>query len=291
MFEVEVRPLVSMAEIKQVESVQRITWSADDLELIPVHLLHALQHNGAALLGAFDGDKLVGFALAILATVDTPERVDQIAAARLKMYSVIAGVLPEYQSHGVGFLLKMAQRDFANHIGVRLITWTYDPLESRNGRFNIGKLGAVCQTYRRDFHGQMGGINAGLATDRFEVEWWVTSNRVETRATRPWRPLTLDSLLGGGAVLVNEALIGANQWPVPPANYVSRPGNLILVEIPADFQGIKKADPDLARRWREHTRDVFEGLFASGFIVTDFVSHTDAGGQRRSYYLLAYQNS
>lgn len=289
--EIIVRPLETMAEIAAAEEVQRITWGMPDLEIIPAHALHAMQHSGAALLGAFDGERVVGFAFGVLGTEDIPGRIDQVAAARLKMYSVIAGVLPEYQHRNVGFRLKMAQRDFCLRIGVRLVTWTYDPLESPNARFNIGKLGAVCHRYLRHFHGDMSGLNHGLQTDRFEVEWWVTSHRVQARATRKWRPLRLDALLAGGALLVNEASFNAAGLPVPPANYVSRPSNLMLVEIPASFQTIKRQDFALAQRWRAHTRDIFEGMFDSGFLVTDFVAHNDEDGRQRSYYFLTHQDS
>jgi predicted GNAT superfamily acetyltransferase len=291
MTEIVVRSLETMAEIAAAEEVQRLTWTMGDLEIIPAHALHAMQHSGAALIGAFDGERLVGFVFGILGTEENPNRIDQVAAARLKMYSVIAGVLPEYQKSHIGYRLKMAQRDFALRIGVRLITWTYDPLESLNGRFNIGKLGAVCHRYLRHFHGNMSGINNGLQTDRFEVEWWVTNNRVAARAAGKWRPLRLEALLAGGALLVNEATIGEDGLPVPPLNYVSQPSNLMLVEIPTNFQAVKRADFDLAQRWRLHTRDVFEKLFDSGFIVTDFVPHEDELGRPRSYYLLTYQDS
>jgi predicted GNAT superfamily acetyltransferase len=280
-----------MAEIAAAEEVQRLTWTMPDREIIPAHALHAMQHSGAALLGAFDGDRLVGFVFGILGTVDDPQRVDQVAAARLKMYSVIAGVLPDYQQHDVGYRLKMAQRDFALRVGVRLITWTYDPLESLNGRFNIGKLGAVCRRYLRHFHGDMSGINNGLQTDRFEVEWWVTNNRVAARAAQRWRPLRLGALLAGGAHLVNEAAYDDAGLIAPPAAAANRPGNLMLVEIPSNFQAIKRADFALANRWRMHTREVFEGLFDAGYIVTDFVPHQDEHDRPRSYYLLTYQDS
>ncbi len=275
-----------------VEEIQLLIWGKDEREIMPGHLLHALQHNGAALLGAYDGFKLVGFTLAVLATVEELNvRIDQVAAARLKMYSVIAGVLPEYRDADVGYRLKLAQRDFAMRIGVRLITWTYDPLESRNGRFNIGKLGAVCHRYHRNFHGDLVGINAGLATDRFEVEWWVTSNRVKGRVAKKRRPLSLQSLLDGGAILVNEAVFNAAGLPVPPPNYVSRPGNLMLMEIPADFQAIKQDDFPLALRWREHSQLLFEELFHSGFVATDFAYTIDKDGHQRSFYLFTHQDS
>ena len=92
--DIVVRSLATMDEYIAVEEIQRTTWSMTDLEIIPAHALHATQHSGAALLGAFDGDRLVGFTYGILATQDIPGRLDEVAAARLKMYSVIAGVLP-----------------------------------------------------------------------------------------------------------------------------------------------------------------------------------------------------
>ncbi len=291
MSDIIIRDLETHEECAAAEELQRTTWGMPDLEIIPGHALHAMQHSGAALLGAFDGPRLVGFTFGVLSTQATPNRIDQVAAARLKMYSVIAGVLPEYQHHNVGYRLKMAQRDFCLRIGVRLITWTYDPLESRNGRFNIGKLGAVCHNYLRHFHGDMSGLNAGLQTDRFEVEWWVTSHRAEARATRPWRPLRREMLLAGGSLLVNEATFDAAGLPVPPPSVISQPSNLVLVEVPTHFQDIKRRDFELARRWRAHTRDLFESLFAAGFLVTDFVTHEDKDAHTRSYYLLTHGDS
>lgn len=285
--EIKVRPLTTPAEMAEVEELQKIVWNIGDLEVTPVHVLHAIHHNGGMLYGAFDGDKLVGFVLGIIGTVPGGGRKDQVAAARLKLYSVEAGVLPEYQSLGVGYQLKLAQRDFALNIGLRLITWTYDPLESRNGRFNIGKLGAVCHTYYRNFHGELSGINAGLPTDRFEVEWWITNNRVEARVVKGKRPLSLDIFLQSGALLLNEPTVNDAGLPVPPPYPLAPAANLVLVEIPADFQAIKRQDFDLGLAWREHTRHLFEELFHENYTVTDFVYEGGKGnGRARSFYLL-----
>ena len=291
MSEIVIRALETVEEIAQAERIQRVAWTMSDLDIIPTHALHAMEHNGAVLRGAFEDDKVIGFVFGVLGMEENPNRLDQVAAARLKMYSVIAGVLPEYQQHDIGYRLKMAQRDFALRIGIRLITWTYDPLESLNARFNIGKLGAVCRHYLPNFHGDMTGINTGLPTDRFSVEWWVTQNRVAARTERKWRPLQLDALLAGGALLVNATTPNEAGLPVPPVDYVSRPGNMMLVEIPANFQSLKRTDMPLAQRWRMHTREVFENLFGSGFIVTDFVTHEDERGNPHSYYLLTHQDS
>ena len=274
MSEISIRPLTTRAEIRATEEIQRQVWDCDDLEILPAHLGIALQHNGAVLLGAFDDDELVGFCMGVLGTVYTPERIDQVAAARLKMYSVITGVLPAYQDRGLGYQLKLAQREFALRIGVRLITWTYDFLESRNAYLNIAKLGAVCRHFLPNFYGELDGLNAGLSTDRFEVEWWVTGNRVVGRVEKGRRPLSLSALIGGGAVLVNEVTFNQAGLPVPPLNFVSRPSNLQLMEIPSDFQAIKEQDYDLAKRWREHGRTLFEELFPQWFSLSPILSFT-----------------
>lgn len=264
----------------------------DDLEVIPSRFMHALQHNGASLLGAYDGDRMIGFVFGLLGTVeDLDHRIDQVAAARLQMYSAIMGVLPGYQNRGVGYRLKLAQREFALRIGVRLITWTYDPLESLNGFFNVGKLGVVCHRYLRDFHGPMGGINLGLPTDRFHIDWWVTSNRVQMRLSGRRGPLGLTALQQGGALLVNEAARNATGLPVPPDQFSESQARILLVEIPDNFQLIKQQDMALALAWRMHGRQLLEHYFDNHYLVTDFVRHQEPGGSFRSYYVLSHADS
>jgi predicted GNAT superfamily acetyltransferase len=283
-----------MDDVEQVEVIQRQAWGMADLEIMPARMMNALRHNGAALLGAFDGDRVVGFVFGVLGTVEgLDHRVDQVAAARLQMYSVIMGVLPEYQEQGVGYQLKMAQREFALRIGVRLLTWTYDPLESRNAWLNIAKLGAVCQRYVRNFHGDMGGINAGLPTDRFHLDWWITSNRVISRTGAYARgSLDLSAFVGGGAVVANPVTDYDDGLPVPAASLVESKANVLLVEIPPDFQAVKRREFELAKAWRWHGRQVFERLFGAGYMVTDFVFQRGQAAQPgRSYYVLTHQSA
>jgi predicted GNAT superfamily acetyltransferase len=289
---IEIRTIESTEDARKLEEIQRRAWDMPDIEIIPGRTMHAIQFNGGLLLGAYDGSELVGFVFGVLGTVrGLHNRIDQVAAARLQLYSTIMGVLPQYHNQGVAYQLKVAQREFALRLGVRLVTWTYDPLESRNGWLNIGKLGAVSQQYLRDFHGELGGINAGLSTDRFYVEWWVTGNRVRGRVGRDRRPLSFDQLIAGQAVLINEADFNEDGLPVPPASFVESDTNLVLVEIPTHVQTIKERDMDLAQLWRAHTRELFEHYFAHKFVVTDFALREDEPGRQRSYYVLTYQYS
>jgi predicted GNAT superfamily acetyltransferase len=58
------------------------------------------------------------------------------------------------------------------------------------------------------------------------------------------------------------------------------------VEIPGNFLALKDADLTLARDWRFYGREIFEMVFADGYLVTDFVH--DAG---RSFYVLTHGDS
>ena len=196
------------------------------------------------------------------------------------------GVLEGWRGQGVGYRLKLAQREHALAQELELVTWTYDPLESLNAALNIGKLGVVCRTYFRDLYGEMeDGLNVGLSTDRFQVEWWIASQRVVHRlASGGYRP-SLDAALESGAQLLNPATAGSDGLVQPSSAPLKPTADVVLVEIPAHVQAIKAADIELARQWRAQTRELFEGCFAAGYTVTEFISqvHDDL---RRSYYVL-----
>ena len=208
------------------------------------------------------------------------------AAQQLKHCSHMMGVLEEWRGRGVGYRLKLAQREHALSQGLELATWTYDPLESLNAALNIGKLGVVCNTYFRDLYGEMeDGLNVGLSTDRFQVEWWIASQRVTHRLASGGPRLSLDAALESGAQLLNPATVGPDGLVRPSSVPFEPTADAVLVEIPAHLQAIKASDMELARQWRAQTRDLFERCFAAGYTVTEFISQV-RDGVRRSYYVL-----
>lgn len=281
-----IRQVTSIEGAVQIENVQKLAWGMTDMEVIPSRFMHALEHNGACLLGAYVGEQVVGFSFGLLGFSTTISSDVAEKAGPLHIYSAISGIIPDYQVSGVGYQLKMAQRDFALKNGIRLITWTYDPLESRNGYFNVNKLGVVCGRYLRNFHGPMGGINAGLNTDRFYVEWWLDSDHVaELASGRPFSA-TRESLLEAGAVIINDAPGNEDNLPLPAAELIRSQVPILLAEIPADFQRLKRLNMGLAIAWRDHTRQLFEYYFESGYQVSGFIRHIDDDHFKRSYYLL-----
>ena len=67
------------------------------------------------------------------------------------------GIHPDYQSMGIGKKLKEEQRKFAKEMGYDLITWTFDPLESRNAYLNVSKLYGICRYIFRKLLWRNGG--------------------------------------------------------------------------------------------------------------------------------------
>lgn len=280
---IKVRVLSTADEMRAAEELQTLVWQVD---IIPGHLALALSHNGGFVAGAFDGDLLVGFVLGFIGTdINSPGRV---AMARLTHYSHELAVHPDYRNRGIGYALKLAQREFVMEQGIRLISWTYDPLMSVNAQLNIRRLGAICSTYIKDAYGELrDGLNVDDQSDRFHVDWWVTSKRVETRLKKQRKLLDLAHFLSAGAKKVNPTRLDANGLLLPSEEIYHPEGTFALVEIPPNYQKIKTLDSGLARAWRAQTREIFLDTFKRGYLVTDFI-YLREERYPRSYYLLSY---
>ncbi len=286
-----VRVLETPEEMQLVEELQRAVWPGSETDIVPLHLLVTEASNGGLVLGAFDDEQIVGFVHGFPGILKTD------AGIQVKHCSHQLGVHPDYRNRGVGFSLKRAQWQIVRHQGLDLITWTYDPLESRNAHLNIHKLGAVAHLYKRAVYGSMrDALNSGLSSDRLQVELWVNSARVRKRlGAAPRRQLDISQYFSAGAKLLNPTEVEAQGHPVPPELEEPLPFEdtgshpFLLMEIPAFFQQLKLSDQELAGKWRVQTRDLFENLFKAGYMVTDF-AHTP-GEHPRSFYVLSYGGS
>ncbi len=276
---VSITALHSLDAFRACEDLQYAVWRLDDREIVPDHIFLTSVRYGGLVLGAFAPEgTMVGMLFGFPGTGDAAHGVDHLHCSH------IMGVLPRWQGKGVGYQLKCAQRAWALRQGLRLVVWTYDPLESRNAALNIAKLGAICRRYVRNLYGAMrDALNAGLPSDRFEVEWWIDSDAVQRRLS--------EGKLAAAEVMnarrANSVHWRADGLPVPEAEGIAWGGAPALLEIPADFQRIRRSDPALARTWRLHFRTQCEAAFAAGYTVIDFTSWVDEDGVRRSFYRLA----
>ena len=268
-------------EMHLVEDLQRMVWPDSETDIVPLHMLITAVHNGGFVLGAFAEEKMIGFVFGFPGIEKTPD------GPRPKHCSHMMGVHPDYRDTGAGFALKRAQWQMVRRQGLDHITWTYDPLLSRNAYLNIAKLGAVSTTYRRSEYGEMrDGLNAGLPSDRFQVDWWINTRRVETRLGRHPRPtLKLDHVTRSGLRPFYSALSLTDSLPRPPEHVPAFEDLLLFAEIPVDFFALKLKDFALARDWRFFTRELFETAFAKNYIITDFVFDKNEGNPRGLYVL------
>lgn len=277
-----IKVLESPEAMASVESLQRLVWPGSETDVVPAHLMITAVHNGGLVVGAYLEEQLVGFVFGFPGIEFTPD------GPRPKHCSHMMGIHPDQRDSGIGFALKRAQWQMIRHQGLDHITWTYDPLLSRNAYLNIAKLGAVCDTYRRSEYGDMrDGLNAGLPSDRFQVDWWINTRRVERRlGKRPRRPLKLENFSKAELQPLYAPHSHVDRWLRPPEHIAGLNGKLALAEIPSDFSALKESDFALARDWRFFSRELFETAFKEGYLATDFVYD-----QARSFYVLAHGES
>jgi predicted GNAT superfamily acetyltransferase len=269
----EIHQLESPESLQAIEEFQDAIWPGSQREIVPIHVLLASIHNGGLVLGAFSKRQMVGMLFGF------PGMYINHGEMKMKQCSHMLGVHPDWRDSGLGFELKLMQRQFVLSQGLDLITWTYDPLLSRNAYLNITKLGAVCNTYRRSEYGRLSdSLNAGLDSDRFQVDWWLNSCRVQKSVDSGKNEKSWNEVLKGDieTVSISEGL-------QPPSCLPGLNRTLLLIEIPFDFHSLKVRDILLAKAWRQASRDIFEYVFARGYSVIDFFVDN-----RRSFYVLEY---
>ncbi len=155
---VTIRPLCIHEELQQVSQIDQRMWPGGDA--IPVSLLRVFGDHGGLILGAFDEGAMVAMAVAFPARYEETEY----------LHSHMMAVLPSHQSQGIGRLMKAYQVRWALAQGYGFVGWTFDPLQMRNARFNLGILKARVLAFYANYYGSLGdAINGALPTHRFFV--------------------------------------------------------------------------------------------------------------------------
>lgn len=166
---ITIEPLTDLEHLDEAVTLQKTIWGYRDLDVESRALLVVASRFAGQLFGAFDGDRLIGIALAFFAT----------SGSDLRLHSHRVGILPEYQDQGIGRRLKLAQREDALRRGIKIIEWTFDPLMWRNASFNLEKLGGIARRYIPNLYGITSSpLHGGLPTDRLLIEWELDSPRV-----------------------------------------------------------------------------------------------------------------
>jgi chorismate synthase len=222
-----IREIETLAEMHEVERVQKEIWGVEDLEVYPALALKPQKEVGAILIGAFAEGRMIGFVFGFPGIVN----------GETIIHSDMLGIVTEYRSHNLGFLLKRAQREAALKLGVKRITWTFDPLQSRNAHLNFNKLGVIADRYYVDYYGTTSSFLHRFGTDRLWVTWLLESERVESRL----------------------------QLNAPP--HIVQESD-IVIEIPTEIT-------ENHEYWRTRTREAFTRALDAGYVVEEFLVSPD----------------
>ncbi len=232
---ITLKHLDALPEFREALRLQKEIWGFSDIELLPLRLFVVAHKVGGQVMGAFDGEHMIGFLLSI----------PGLRQGENFLHSHMMGVQAPYRNLGVGRMLKLAQREDALARAVRLVEWTFDPLELKNAYFNIERLGAVVRRYVLNQYGTTTShLHGGLPTDRCVAEWYLDSERVL-------------------AVLEGK--------PVPHDGIVER------VAVPNDIAELRQHDPKHAREIQLRLSDSFLAHFQRGLAVTGFERTSDSG--------------
>jgi predicted GNAT superfamily acetyltransferase len=199
---------------------------------------------------------------------------------RLVHWSHMMAVEAKFRDQGYGFRMKVYHRKLALERGLKSICWTFDPLQSRNARLNVSRLGAVVDEYAPDCYGHFPSLlEKGLPSDRFVVDWRIATARVRERLRGDTPPI--DPALPR----VNETRLNARGFPENRVIRLDLTRPRLLVEIPAHTDEMRSRALPLARRWRLETRRIFERYLSRGYRVEDF-SPPQPTTEGRCFYLL-----
>jgi predicted GNAT superfamily acetyltransferase len=288
--QITIRDLKSIDDLSQLRAVEKEVWGMADEDTLPLTLAIACKAAGNIFVGAFDKDgqarddkrnkereKLVGFAFGFLGREH----------GLTTIHSHMLAVLDAYRHLDLGARLKQAQRERAMAMGIHEMTWTFDPLQSRNAHFNFSKLGVVSETYTVDFYGPAtSSMLHQNGTDRLWVRWMLNSRRVRDRlasrvAGKDARGETLDAL----KLLAPLIRFDPSGKPGRANLAESLARQRVSIEIPGDILEVERKDMSLAREWRDATRWAFREAVKAGFVVTEFC-RSIRGHQGPGAYLL-----
>lgn len=258
--QVNIRSLYTMEDLQLVQPIERAVWNNPP---IPLHQTFTAIQNGGIACGAFIDGKIVGYVYGF----------PGFSKGKTYLCSHMLAILPEYRGQDIGEQLKLAQAEQAKKLGYSFMTWTFDPLESRNAHLNLNKLGAYGAIYSPNHYGELtDDLNRGLPSDRFIIEWHFDKDPVQSL----------------GSVTENLLLLETRDNNHPQKTAVFLKDSLpesdhFFMAFPTNFQTLKQDHMSLAKKWRLKTGEIFARLFAKGYVATEVIFE---GNFSRGFYVL-----
>lgn len=272
----ELRDLHTLDDYSLVVDLQRRVWGEGYDDVVPLSILAVVVKRGGILAGAFDGARLAAFVFSVPGLKD----------GKPMQWSHMLGVDEAYRRSGMGYTLKLVQRDRTLAQGLDLVEWTYDPLMAPNAHLNFARLGVVAEEYLVNVYGASGSVlHHGAPTDRFIAAWNVATPHVQRRIAKEaavkadpvQAMLSVRDAAVADAPLLNPTVDQAG-WLAPAgAADLTREEDRLLVAIPGRYGDMLQQAPDLAMTWRMQTREIFTTYFARGYRCVDFLLNREQG--------------
>ncbi|MCB9435860.1 MAG: GNAT family N-acetyltransferase [Anaerolineales bacterium] len=269
-----IRSLTRVDELKWVMDLQRLVYGDDDHRQMALYTLIDFTRNGGHIIGAFDGNLLVGFLVAFFGTNSRDSR--RPAMANLKLVISRVGVHPDYRNSGAATQMIGRFIEIADQQGVRLATYTFNPLGSREAYLLIRKLGAIGKVFTPGYYGDEDGLVAEL---------WLTQNRVRQRLMGEQRShLSLDHYLEANTPILNIPEVEPDTRKILPYPHdiAVADSTMLLLEIPAEVEMMADLEA-----WQRHIRTILLTVLQHGYVVTDFL-HENYEGRPRAFYVLSF---
>jgi len=269
------RKLKTLEDLIPCEGLQEAVWKFEKNDIIPARFMHVVHKHGGFAMGAFDGDLMIGFVFGIAA----------IHYRRPSQHSHMLAVLPEYRNHNIGFKLKIAQREDALKRNIDLMTWAFDPLQSKNAHLNINKLGVIACSYDINLYGEetSSKLHSGLGTDRLLAEWWLDSDNVKSIIDGENQDTT--KIQPAEGLNINKTERNEERLLIPVESDLTLTNDVLLLEIPDDIDKIKESNIQVARKWRELVQKALIHYFDAGYYINSLQVERE-GNTRRTYYVL-----
>lgn len=275
---VAVRHLSTLAEYDRACVLEELVWGGEERDLVPSSMFVVIKETGGQVLGAFLGEEMVGFTLGMAALHE-----DKRTGAHVPyIHSHMTAVLSEHRDKGIGRLLKLFQRQDALARGIRLVEWTFDPLEMRNAHFNLMRLGAVVRKFHVNFYGITSShLHAGMPTDRLVAEWWIDSPRAkrvirsgyEERTKEKDNAETQSTRRGAEKETENAEMQGARR-----DTEKSLSPNAVRIAVPREIAEWRTRDQARAIAEQTRIREQFLDAIAKNFVATA-IEQTAGGSQ------------
>ena len=267
MGEIEIREMNTLEDYLECVQLQKEVWGFDDpYDVVPVPMLMIGRRNDGVVLGAYDGNQMIGFVYSLPGTYH----------GKQVQWSHMLAVRREYQNSDIGYRLKMAQYRMSQEKNYEVIEWTYDPLESRNSHFNLKKLGCTAHEYEINIYGETSSpLHSGMPTDRLIADWQIPPLR---KSMPDWSELPEPPALITVTKFVEEQLFLEDVR-------LDSTGEFLFLEIPESIQALKQKSREAALLWRLKTREAFLHYFMKGYEAYSFLRWTHSL-PHRSFYIL-----